>query len=445
MHLPRKKFSTLFFKLAIPAVVAQVVNMLYNMVDRMYIGRIAEIGPIALTGIGVSMPVIVLITAFANLIGSGGAPRASMALGRGEHEKGEKFLNVAVSIALIVGIMIPIIFFFILEDFLMAVGASEGSLPYALAYIKIYLLGTPAVMFSIGINMFISAQGKAAVAMKITLIGAICNIVLDPIFIFVFKMGVQGAAVATIISQYISAVWVFLFLYKKGELRIRLDKFGLQSAYAGSIIALGLAPFIMTSTESILQITFNRSLLKYGGDLAVGTMSINGLIFQMVFLPLSGFSQGTTAITSYNYGARNKSRVKKNISLLVKVSLLYSLTAVLLLQLFPGFFVSLFTNDAILKEATVQTLHIYTAGISLLGIQISCQQSFIAFGQAKISAMMALFRKIILLIPLIYILPMFFENKVFAVYAAEPIADIAAAVVTGLSFLFFVRRELREM
>ena len=440
------KIRPLFFRLALPAVVAQVVNMLYNMVDRMYIGHIPDIGPLALTGVGVSMPIIMLISAFSMLIGAGGAPHASIALGAGEKDKAEKTLSTAFTAAVISGLFLTIVFIIFTEPLLRLVGASDASIPYAMPYTRIYVIGTIAVMMSLGMNFFISAQGFASIAMRTTLIGAILNILLDPLFIFVFNLGVKGAAIATVISQLVSAAWVIYFLQsKKSHIRLRFGSWSLDRTYLLPILALGLSPFIMHSTESLLQITFNRSLFTYGGDLYVGTMAINMLVMQLVIIPVSGIAQGTTALISYNYGAKNAARVKESVHLLIKVGVLLTVLLGIVIQVFPTLFTTLCTTDPDLTVATASTMRIYCLGVFFLGLQIACQQSFIAFGQAKISMFMALLRKVILLIPLILILPRFFSPEVYAVYWAEPIADITAATVTSIMFFRFLKRELLSM
>lgn len=444
--LAETPIKKLFFQLTLPAVVAQVVNLLYNMVDRVYIGRIKDVGPIALTGVGVSMPILMLVSAFAVLIGAGGAPKTAIAMGAGKKEEAEKILNHCTVALFVIGALLTIVFSLFKAPLLRAFGASEQSLHYALDYLSIYVLGSIPVMISLGLNFFIAAQGFATVSMRTTLIGAGLNILLDPLFIFVFKMGVQGAAVATVISQTVSCLWVLSFLSgNKTIIKIRKEKLGLSPKVLLPVLALGISPFIMNSTESLLQISFNTSLAKYGGDLFVGTFAINGLLMQFVWLPLSGLTQGATPIISYNYGARNTERVKQAITLLVKACVTYSVSLFALVQLFPGVFIGLFTPDAQLIAAGTWTLRLFMAGIFMLGIQAACQQSFIAFGHATTSVFLALLRKVILLIPLMYVLPHFLNNKVFAVYLAEPIADIAAAAVTGTLFLRFITRKLKEM
>ncbi len=436
----------LFFQLAIPSVIAQVVNLLYNMVDRMYIGHIPEIGTVALTGVGVSMPIIMLIAAFATLIGMGGAPRASIAMGEDKYDEAEKILNVSLTAIVILGIILTIVFSIFKEQLLLTFGASEVTVVYGVEYLGIYLIGTIFVMLTLGLNPFISAQGFAKISMYTIIIGAGLNIILDPIFIFLFNMGVGGAATATIISQAVSSFWVIKFLRsEKSYLKINKEELGIEWKYLGPILALGLSPFIMQSTESLLQVVFNTSLAKYGGDLYVGTMTINALIMQFALLPLMGLSQGGTPIISYNYGARDVQRVNDAVKILAKVSFGFTAIVGFITVVFPQLFINLFTKDPELIAATSWTMRVYAAGLFMMGIQVACQQSFIAFGQAKISMFLALLRKIILLIPLIYILPMFIERKVFAVYLAEPISDITAATVTGLMFLRFMKQVNRKL
>lgn len=366
--------------------------------------------------------------------------------GREKNEEAEKILNHCTVALFAIGVLLTLLFSVFKVPLLKAFGASDQSLSYAVDYLSIYVLGSIPVMISLGLNFFIAAQGFATMSMRTTLIGAGLNILLDPLFIFVFKMGVQGAAIATVIAQTISAIWVLSFLSGKTSiLKIRKEKPGLSPKVLLPVLTLGISPFIMNSTESLLQISFNTSLAKYGGDLFVGTFAINGLLMQFVWLPLSGLTQGATPIISYNYGAGNTERVKQAIILLVKACLAYSVSLFALVQLFPGLIIRMFTPDAQLIEAGTWTLRLFMAGIFMLGIQSACQQSFNAFGQATTSVFLALLRKIILLIPLMYLFPYLMDNKVFAVYLAEPVADIAAAAVTGILFLRFITRKLEEM
>ena len=433
--LGTEKVVKLLFQLALPAITAQVINMLYNIVDRIYIGHIEGIGGLALTGVGLCFPILILISAFSCLIGMGGAPQASIRMGARDNEGAEKILGNCFALILIMSIILTGIFLISGETILMLFGASKDTLPYAMEYLNIYVIGTLFVMISLGLNSFISAQGFAKTSMMTVMIGAIINIVLDPIFIFGLHLGVRGAALATIISQCVSALWVLKFLFgPKTTLKIRPGNMKLSAKVLFPVIALGLAPFIMQSTESLLSVCFNTSLQKYGGDLAVGSMTILASCMQILTLPLSGLAQGAQPIISYNFGAGNKNRVKQAFRLLFTCSLGFAIIFWLINMIFPQLFVGLFANDAALKNTAVWALRIYMATGFMMGIQMACQQTFVSIGQAKISLFLALLRKIILLIPLIYILPNFFADKVFAVFLAEPVSDFIAASTTFLMF-----------
>lgn len=444
-ELGKKPVGKLLFSLALPAITAQIVNVLYNMVDRMYIGHIPDIGAQALTGVGVTLPVIMLISAFAALVSMGGAPRASIMMGKGEHKKAEQILGNCTMALVVVAVLLTVLILLFGQPLLLLFGASDNTVGYAWDYMAIYAVGTIFVQLSLGLNAFITAQGFSKVSMMTVLIGAVCNIVLDPVFIFGFGMGVKGAALATIISQGVSAVWVMRFLMgRKTSLKIRKENLRIKPAVFFPCMALGLAPFIMQSTESILMVCFNSSLLKYGGDLAVGSMTILSSVMQFSMLPLQGLTQGAQPIISFNYGANKKDRVKKCFFLSLKCCLCYSMALWLLAMIFPGMFARIFSGDAALIELTVHTLRIYMAMTGIFGIQIACQQAFVSMGNARASVFLALLRKVILLIPLIYILPPFFENKVDAVFLAEPVADFIAVTVTAAMFFRFFRKYLRQ-
>lgn len=444
--LGTEKVSKLFVKLAVPTVVAQLVNLLYNMVDRIYIGHMKDIGSLALTGVGVCMPVIMIISAFACLIGMGGAPQVSISLGKGEHEKAERIMNCCFMFLILVSVILTVFLRIFGDRLLLLFGASENTIPYASAYMNIYVLGTLFVQLSLGMNMFITCQGFTKISMLSVIIGAVMNIILDPIFIFGLDMGVRGAALATIVSQAVSAVWIIRFLFGKKtgiKLQKRFFKFDFKLIFP--CMALGVSPFIMQSTESILNICFNSSLLKYGGDIAVGAMTILSTLMQFSLLPLQGMSQGAQPITSYNLGAGKPERVKQSVMLLLKVCFAYSMLFWITLMLFPTFYVKLFNSNAELVTYTQWAMRIYFAVLGIFGVQIACQQSFIALGNAKSSVFLALLRKVILLIPLIYILPHFFENKAFAVYLAEPVADIIAVSTTSVMFYKYFKKVLNNM
>lgn len=444
--LGSENVGSLLFRLAVPAIAAQIINLLYNIVDRMYIGHIPGEGAMALTGVGVTLPAIMLISAFAALIGFGGSPRASICMGRQEHEKAEEILGNCAAAIVVLAVLLTAIFQIFGSQILTLFGASEDTLPYAVSYMKIYTLGTIFVQFSLGLNSFISAQGFTTVSMKTTLIGAVLNIILDPVFIFGLDMGVRGAALATILSQGVSCIWVLCFLCgKKTLLRIRRKNIRLKPGVILPVLALGVAPFIMQSTESILQICFNTSLLKYGGDTAVGAMTILTSVMQFSMLPLQGLTQGMQPIVSYNFGAQNAQRVKQAFKLTLICCLIYS-TVIWAVSMFsPRLLVKMFTDEAELIAYAVWALRIYMAGSCIFGAQIACQQTFLALGNAKASLFLAVLRKIILLIPLIYILPVFFADKAFAVFLAEPMADVLAVTTTVLMFAFTFKRTMCSM
>lgn len=446
VDLGKEPIGHLLLVLAIPTIASQVINALYNMVDRMYIGHIPEIGATALTGVGVSFPIIMIVSAFAALVGMGGAPQASIAMGRKDHDKAEKILGNCFTSLAVVAVILTIIVLAFKTPLLSLFGASSNTISYAEDYIEIYAVGTIFVQMTLGLNMFISAQGFSMISMLTVVIGAVTNIVLDPIFIFGFHMGVRGAAIATVLSQALSAVWAVKFLTGKNTvLHLKKKYMKIEWKIMAPCIALGVAPFIMQSTESVLVLCFNSSLLKYGGDMAVGAMTILSSVMQFAMLPLQGLTQGGQPIISYNYGARNVERVKKGFKLLLIACLCYSTLMWAVTQLAPQLLVMIFTNDPELMELAVWALRIYMAGVLLMGAQIACQQTFIAFGNAKISTFLAIFRKIIVLIPLIYILPIFMRNKVLAVFMAEPIADIIAVCTTCIMFFISFKKLIREM
>ena len=444
--LGTEKISKLLFKLAVPSVVAQLVNLLYNMVDRVYIGHMAEVGSLALTGVGVCMPVIMLVSAFACLVGMGGAPQVSICMGKKEYDKAEKIMGNCLIFLIAISIILTATFLIFGERLLMVFGASANTIGFAMDYMRIYVLGTIFVQLALGMNMFITCQGFTKVSMMSVVIGAVLNIILDPILIFVFDLGVKGAALATIISQAVSAVWVVSFLSsKKTGIKLKKKYFRIDFKVLAPCIGLGVSPFIMQATESVINVCFNSSLLKYGGDLAVGAMTVLATVMQFSMLPLQGLTQGAQPITSYNYGAGNAKRVKESFSLLLKVCLAYSMLLWLLVMLMPDKFVMMFNSDPALVEYGSWAMRIYFAVSGIFGIQIACQQTFIAIGNAKTSLFLAILRKILLLIPLIYILPMFFENKAMAVYMAEPFADAIAVLTTAILFTKSFRKTINKM
>ncbi len=443
-YLGTEPVGSLLRKLAIPSVTAQLINMLYNIVDRIYIGHMPEHGAMALTGVGVCMPIIMIVTAFASVSSTGGAPRSSIFMGKQDYEKAEKTLGNCFFMQIFISVILTAVLLLWSRDFLLAFGASKRTIPYATDYMNIYALGTVFVQLTLGMNAFISAQGFAKTSMLSVIIGAVCNITLDPIFIFGFHMGVQGAALATIISQAISAVWVLSFLCgKKTILRLKLSHIRFCPEIALPCIALGASTFVMQSSESIISICFNSSLLKYGGDVAVGAMTILTSVMQFAMLPLQGLGQGAQPIISYNYGAKNPSRVKQTFFLLLKCSCLYAVIFWVLVLAVPSVFVQMFTTDTALISFTVNAIRIYFAVTVLFGIQVACQMTFIAINNAKSSIIVAVVRKFVLLIPLIYLMPhLFTADKCRAVYMAEPVADVIAVTFTSILFFHQFRKEL---
>ena len=433
--------------LALPTVAAQLINMLYNIVDRIYIGHIPGDGPIALTGVGVCMPIIMIVSAFAALVSTGGAPRASISMGRGDQKSAENILGNCFCLQILVSAVLTAVLLIWNRDFLMAFGASENTISYAVSYMNIYAVGTIFVQLTLGMNAFITAQGFAKIGMLSVLIGAVLNIVLDPIFIFGLGMGVRGAAAATVLSQAVSCIWVLSFLMgKKTFLRIRAKYMRLNPKVFLPCIALGLATFIMQSSESVISVCFNSSLLNYGGDIAVGAMTILTSVMQFAMLPLQGLGQGAQPIISYNYGAGNKSRVKKAYFLLLKSSLFYSCLLWGGIMLFPTGFASIFTSDPQLVEFSAMALRIYMAVMFIFGIQMACQMTFTSLGNAKASIAVAVVRKFVLLLPLIYLLPRILPmDQTKAVYLSEPIADTLAVTFTVILFTFQFRKALRAL
>ena len=444
-NLGEDRIGGLLFKLALPAILAQVINLLYNLVDRMYIGHIAEVGSVALTGLGVTMPFIMCVSAFAALVSMGGAPRASIMMGRGNKKEAERILGNCTSMLVLVAVIVTVVSQIWGQDILLLFGASESTLPYAWAYMQIYSLGTIFVQLALGLNAFINAQGFARTGMLTVVIGAVCNIILDPIFIFGLHMGVRGAALATILSQGVSCVWIVRFLLgKETTLRIRKGNLKIRPKTVGPCIALGVAPFIMQFTESVLNICFNTSLLKYGGDVAVGAMTILSSVMQMSMLPIQGLTQGAQPIIGFNYGAKKMDRVKKTFRLLLVSCVAFTAVIWLICMILPQAFILIFTDQAELIAFTKWAIRIYMAVSVIFGVQISCQQTFIALGNAKTSVFLALLRKVILLIPLIYILPAFMEDKLMAVFLAEPVADVIAVTTTSILFYRTYRTLDRE-
>lgn len=432
----------LMLSLALPTVLAQLINVLYNIVDRIYIGHMQGDGNLALTGVGVTLPIITLIAAFSAFAGAGGAPLAAIELGKKDERKASLIMGNSAWLLVFFSIVLTIGFLIFKIPILHAFGASSKTITYANDYITIYLLGTIFVQLALGLNAFISGQGAAKAAMLSVLIGAVINIVLDPIFIFALHLGVRGAALATVISQFVSAVWVVSFLKsKRSVLHLKLVR--PDKSLILKIAALGIAPFVMQSTESLVTITFNTGLQRYGGDLYVGSMSILMSIMQLIVIPVNGITQGVQPIVSYNYGAGNRLRVKETVIRLVSVCLLGTLILAGVAIFCPGIYASMFTNDAELVALTCRIMPIFFLGIAIFGIQAACQSTFLALGQAKVSLFIAMLRKIILLIPLALILPKF--SGVKGIYIAEPVSDVISVIVTSVLCVITLKRIFSEM
>ncbi len=429
--------TKLIFKLAIPTVLAQLVNLLYNIVDRIYVGRIPEIGSLSLAGLGVTFPIILLISAFAMLAGMGGASRAAVSMGAKNNDTAEKILGNSTMLLLIFSVVLSVVFLLTKDRILMRFGASPDTIGYASEYITIYLFGTIFVQLALGLNMFITNQGFTKTSMLTVCIGAVLNIVLDPIFIYVFGMGVKGAALATVISQAVSCLWVLKFLTgKKTILKIKLKNLLPVKEIVFSILSLGVSPFIMQVTECLIQLTFNNGMLKYGNDLYVALMSILFSLTQLIWMPLQGFSQGAQPVIGYNYGAGKLQRVKKAFKVQFIVNLSFSIAAIGMVELFPKFFLGLFTNDAELINIGINTTRLFLVGLAVMGAQSACQQTFLALGEAKISVFLACLRKVILLFPLALILPKVGGMGIWGLLLAEPVSDIIAATCTTTMFYF---------
>lgn len=433
----------LILNLAIPAVIAQLINVLYNIVDRMYIGHIPEVGAQALTGLGVTFPIIMIVSAFSSFAGAGGAPLASIELGRGNREGAEKILGNAVTMLLFFSVVLTLFFQITKRPLLYLFGASDNTIEYASQYLSIYLMGTIFVQLTLGLNMFITSQGRAKIAMLSVLIGAVTNIVLDPIFIFVCNMGVRGAALATILSQALSTLWVLRFLTgPQTAIPIRLENLIPSRRIVLRVAALGISPFIMQATESLITIVFNSGLQFYGGDLYVGSMTVMQSVMQLVVVPVQGFTQGCQPIISFNYGAGQNDRVRSTYRIVILTTLIITSVCTLLVICFPGFFGGMFSDNPELIALVERCMPIYMFGMFIFGLQMGCQSAFMGLGQAKISLFLALLRKVILLVPLAIILPRFFG--VIGIYYAEPVADILSAVTAGTLFLINIPKILKK-
>lgn len=441
--LGTEKISKLMLRLALPSIAAQLINVLYSIVDRIYIGRMEGIGDLALTGIGITTPILLIISAFSSFIGAGGAPLSAIALGKGDRDRAEKILGSGMTALLTFSAVLTVCFLFFKRPLLYAFGASDNTISYADDYITIYLIGTVFVQLALGLNPFISSQGQAKTAMLSVLIGAAANIILDPIFIFVFRMGVRGAALATVLSQALSALWVVRFLVsKRSAIRLRFRSMKPDFLILASVAALGVSPFIMGATESAISIVLNSQLKRFGGDLYVGALTIMQSVLHFLFVPVQGFNNGVQPIISYNFGAGKFDRVKKTFRIMFFLSLFVMIVGYSLICLFPHVLAQLFSTETDLVDLAAKMMPLYFAGMSIFGIQCACQTTFVGLGQAKISLFIALLRKVILMIPLALILPNFFG--VMGVYYAEPVSDVISALSAGTLFLFTYKKILSQ-
>ena len=438
-RMATESIGKLMLSMAIPSVIAQIINILYSIVDRIYIGHIEGVGMEALTGVGVTFPIITLISAFSAFVGVGGAPLASIWLGKGDRKRAETILGNGVTMLAAFTVLLMVVFYAFQRPLLYMFGASDATIDYAVDYISVYLVGTIFVELALGLNTFIISQGQSRIAMMAVLIGAVANIVLDPIFIFVFHMGVKGAARATVISQLLSALWTVGFLVSsRSSLTIKKEALKPDWPVIGRIMALGVSPFIMRATESLISIVLNSGLQRYGGDIYVGSLTIMQSVMQMYAAPIGGFTQGVQPVISYNFGAGNFDRVKQLYRRMIGICLAFSAGATALVIIFPEFFASMFTNDAELITLVGKMMPIFMCGMLVFGLQNGIQPTFLALGQAKISLFIAVFRKVILLVPLALILPLRFG--VMGIYYAEPISDILSATVASVLFFTHIKK-----
>ncbi|WP_291581617.1 MATE family efflux transporter [Clostridium sp. UBA6640] len=431
--------------LALPMTLAQLINILYNIVDRMYIGRIPNASTLALTGIGVTFPIITIIMAFANLFGMGGAPLCSIARGKGDNEEAEKIMGNSFALLIISGIVLTVLGLIFKKPLLFLFGASNATFSYANDYIGIYLLGTIFVMISLGMNSFINSQGFGRMGMMTILLGAIVNIVLDPIFIFAFNMEVKGAAFATVISQFLSSLWVLKFLTGKNTiLKLKFKNFKIDLSILKRIVSLGLSTFIMALTNSAVQIICNITLQSYGGDLYVGIMTVINSIREIIMMPVSGITNGSQPVLGFNYGAKEYKRVQSGIKFMSIVCILYTTLIWLILRMFPEFFIRIFNSEPELIQNGIPSMNIYFFGFFAMSLQFAGQSTYVALGRSKQAVFFSLLRKIIIVVPLTLILPRMFNLGTTGVFLAEPISNFLGGTACYVTMLFTVWPSLKE-
>ena len=423
-------------RLAGPMTLAQLINLLYNIIDRMYIGHLPENATLALTGLGLTFPILMLVTAFSNLFGMGGAPLFSIARGRQEDDRASDIMGTTFTMLLLSGILLTVIGLLIKEPLLYLFGASDQTFPYADRYLSIYLLGSTFVMFSLGMNNFINAQGFAKKGMLTVLIGAVLNILLDPIFIFVLKMGVQGAALATVISQFVSALWVLRFLTgNEAVIRLKKDSLKVHFPLLKEIVALGTSGFVMSFTNSAVQIVCNATLQNFGGDIYVGVMTVINSIREVVSMPVNGISSASQPVLGYNYGAKEYKRVKEGIKFMSATCIIYTTLIWILLLLFPRPFIHIFNSNSKLLTLGVPAMTIYFFGFFMMSLQFSGQSTFVSLGRSKNAVFFSLFRKVIIVIPLTLILPHIAGLGVNGVFLAEPISNFIGGTACFITMM----------
>lgn len=431
--------------LAIPMTFAQLINVLYNIIDRVYIGRIPENATMALTGLGLCLPIISMVIAFANLFGMGGAPLCSIERGRGNEEEAEQIMGNSFVLMLFCGVFLTVLGLCWKRPLLYLLGASEATLPYAESYITIYLLGSLFVMMGLGMNSFINAQGFGKIGMLTVLLGAVSNILLDPIFIFAFHMGVQGAAWATVVSQGLSALWIIRFLTgKKTILRLRKQSFILKRERVMAIIGLGLSGFTMSVTNSLVQMMYNASLSRFGGDLYVGVMTVVNSVREIISLPVQGLTNSAQPVMGFNYGAGKLKRVKKAVVFISATTIIYTTVAWSLVHGFPEFFIRIFNQDKELVAAGIPAMQIYYFGFFMMSLQFSGQSVFVALGKSKRAVFFSIFRKVVIVIPMIILLPSWFGLGVDGIFMAEPISNFIGGMACYVTMLITVWPELSE-
>ena len=430
-------------RLAVPMTLAQLVNVLYNVVDRMYIGRIPENATLALTGLGLCLPIITMVIAFANLYGMGGAPLCSIARGRGEAEEAESIMGNSFTLMMLTGVALMVFCYLFKKPMLYLFGASDVTYPYANDYLTIYLLGTLFVMTGLGMNSFVNSQGFGRVGMLTVVLGAVANIILDPIFIFVLDMGVRGAAIATVISQMLSTIWILTFLTgPRAILRLRLSAMRLKLDRVRRIVTLGTAGFMMSVTNSLVQILCNATLQSTGGDLYVGVMTILNSVREVIQLPISGLTNSAQPVMGFNYGAEEYGRVKQGIRFLSVATIGYTVTAWGLVHLFPVFFIHLFNHEAQLVEAAVPAMRIYFFGFFMMALQMIGQSVFVALGKSRQAIFFSMLRKVIIVAPLTIMLPLIPALGTNGVFLAEPVSNFIGGAACFLTMLHIVWREL---